>query len=116
MLRSRKKAEPNVSNRIQSKNEAETNSKKDSDSHNEDEFDVLIGCTPSGDGFSFAFWRISYNVGLGYLLRWQSQRQGLVTLWKKYVIKQKGKEGKLGKWIRAQLEAKMGPDYDFYVK
>ncbi|OMJ17185.1 Phosphatidylethanolamine N-methyltransferase, partial [Smittium culicis] len=168
MLRSRKKAEPVVSNELHSENEAKASPKKVSESQNEDDSNILIGCTPSGDefvvpkttsmisslfspdfskknafdyftlsillslvyvflcysgnkrhlilGFSFAFWRLSYNLGLGYLLRWQSQRQGLVTLWKRYIIKQKGKEGKLGEWIRAQLEGKMGPDYDFYVK
>ncbi|OLY82999.1 Phosphatidylethanolamine N-methyltransferase [Smittium mucronatum] len=63
-------------------------------------------------GISFAFWRISYNFGIGYLLHWQSQRQGLVALYKRYFIKTKGKDHPR-LWIRSQLEKNMGPDYNF---
>ncbi|PVU98247.1 hypothetical protein BB559_001726 [Furculomyces boomerangus] len=61
----------------------------------------------------FAFWRIGYNLGLGVLLRWQSQRQGLVTIFKRYGLDKENNGGKFGQWIKYQLENKMGSDYNF---
>ncbi|KAJ1674249.1 phosphatidylethanolamine N-methyltransferase, partial [Spiromyces aspiralis] len=88
---------------------------------------------------SFAFWRIAYNGGLGLILKWQSERRGLVNWFiRNGLLKMHYEDtgiadyndgddnnGKgpapagsasnpaVAKWLRQQLEVKMGPDYDF---
>lgn len=58
----------------------------------------------------FLFWRLAYNVGLGILLKYQSDKQGLVKLAKKYrIFEDPGKR----KWLKTQLSMKMHQDYDF---
>ncbi|KAI8352829.1 phospholipid methyltransferase-domain-containing protein [Choanephora cucurbitarum] len=53
------------------------------------------------------FWRLSYNVGLGVLLKYQSEKRGLVKLFMQYRLDQ-------SKWIKYQLSLKMDPnDYKF---
>ncbi|KAI8969025.1 phospholipid methyltransferase-domain-containing protein [Mycotypha africana] len=63
--------------------------------------------------FTFFFWRLAYNVGLGFLLKYQSDNRGLVRLAKKYRIFDRAANPKLYQWLRHQLSIKMGDDYDF---
>ncbi|KAJ2726817.1 phosphatidylethanolamine N-methyltransferase [Coemansia sp. Benny D115] len=62
---------------------------------------------------AFAFWRLCYNGGLGWILNWQSSRYGLVALFKRngWLDAQRG--GKVYGWLKSELEAKMGADYSF---
>lgn len=62
---------------------------------------------------SFAFWRLCYNGGLGWILNWQSNRYGLVAFFKRNGWLDPARGGTIHQWIRAELEAKMGPDYSF---
>ncbi|KAJ2616419.1 phosphatidylethanolamine N-methyltransferase [Coemansia sp. RSA 1365] len=62
---------------------------------------------------SFAFWRLCYNGGLGWILNWQSNRHGLVALFKRrgWLDPQRG--GWVYTWLKSELESKMGEDYSF---
>ncbi|KAJ2894724.1 phosphatidylethanolamine N-methyltransferase [Coemansia aciculifera] len=62
---------------------------------------------------SFAFWRLCYNGGLGWILNWQSSRHGLVAMFKRNGWLDSGRGGKIYLWLKSELEAKMGPDYSF---
>ncbi|KAJ1826991.1 phosphatidylethanolamine N-methyltransferase, partial [Coemansia sp. RSA 2599] len=62
---------------------------------------------------AFAFWRLCYNGGLGWILNWQSNRHGLVALFKRSGWLDPNRGGKIYLWLKAELEAKMGPDYSF---
>ncbi|WFD30344.1 phosphatidylethanolamine N-methyltransferase [Malassezia sp. CBS 17886] len=60
----------------------------------------------------FAFWRISYNAGLGFLLTKQSQSQWIVRL-----VQQRGwmdpqRCPRISAWVRQQLTMKMGRTYN----
>lgn len=63
----------------------------------------------------FALWRLAYNAGLGFVLRKQSETKWIVRT----VIKQGWMDSKrapkVEKWIRGELMAKMGKDYEFEV-
>ncbi|KAI7867561.1 phospholipid methyltransferase-domain-containing protein [Spinellus fusiger] len=61
----------------------------------------------------FAFWRIAYNVGLGYLLKRQSEHRWLVRQARKYKLFDQKANPKLYAWLEDQLSMKMGKDYDF---
>ncbi|KAK9685452.1 phosphatidylethanolamine N-methyltransferase, variant 2, partial [Basidiobolus ranarum] len=61
----------------------------------------------------FLLWRTAYNLGLGLLLKYQSDKRGLVSLARKKGIFDKKKGGKYYAWIKKDLTAKMGKDYDF---
>lgn len=61
----------------------------------------------------FAFWRLSYNVGLGVLLKYQSDSRGLVRLAKKYKLFDQ--DSKTYHWMNRELSLKMGDDYDYAV-
>jgi phosphatidylethanolamine N-methyltransferase len=66
--------------------------------------------------FLFLFWRTAYNAGLGMLLKYQSDKRSLV-LWvkrKRFFNKEKG--GKIYLFLKKELSAKMGKDYDFEVR
>ncbi|KAI9318250.1 phospholipid methyltransferase-domain-containing protein [Dichotomocladium elegans] len=63
--------------------------------------------------FIFFFWRLAYNAGLGYLLKFQSDKRGLVKLAKKHEIFDKEARPELYRWLNTQLSMKMGDDYDF---
>ncbi|KAJ1966484.1 phosphatidylethanolamine N-methyltransferase [Dipsacomyces acuminosporus] len=63
--------------------------------------------------FSFAFWRLCYNGGLGWILSWQSKRHGLVALFKRNGWLDPSRGGKIHTWLKSELEAKMGHDYSF---
>lgn len=65
--------------------------------------------------FVFFFWRLAYNVGLGILLKYQSDTRGLVLFAKKHKIFEENANPKLYKWLKHQLSIKMGDDYDFTV-
>ncbi|KAJ2839228.1 phosphatidylethanolamine N-methyltransferase [Coemansia erecta] len=61
----------------------------------------------------FAFWRLCYNGGLGWILNWQSSRHGLVALFKRNGWLDPNRGGRVYTWLRSELEAKMGPGYSF---
>jgi phosphatidylethanolamine N-methyltransferase len=66
----------------------------------------------------FISWRASYNVGIGYLLRIQSNHRRLVTWarrWKLFVDPKTGKNPRpwLYKTLKRELEAKIPEDYKF---
>ncbi|KAI8394286.1 phospholipid methyltransferase-domain-containing protein [Radiomyces spectabilis] len=63
--------------------------------------------------FLFAFWRLAYNVGIGFLLKYQSESRGLVRWVKKYKIFDQKANPKIYQWLEYQLSLKMGDDYDF---
>lgn len=48
----------------------------------------------------FLFWRIAYDLGLGLLLRWQSQQRGLTRLAERLAA---AKGTRLGDWFRAAV-------------
>ncbi|KAI8641106.1 phospholipid methyltransferase-domain-containing protein [Parasitella parasitica] len=58
----------------------------------------------------FLFWRFGYNDGLGILLKYQSDKRGLVKLVKKHRVFE---NPKWRKWLKMQLSMKMHKDYDF---
>ncbi|CZS88892.1 hypothetical protein WAI453_010543 [Rhynchosporium graminicola] len=66
----------------------------------------------------FLFWRGCYNVGIGYLLRMQSNHQRLVAWAKKLKLFEDPSTGKnprpwLYKLIKSELETKIPKDYKF---
>jgi phosphatidylethanolamine N-methyltransferase len=61
----------------------------------------------------FIFWRISYDLGLGYLLHQQSVRRALIAWVKDYKMFDPDYNPARYAFIRCQLEDKMGNDYDF---
>ncbi len=65
--------------------------------------------------FLFLFWRAGYNAGLGYLLKLQSERRGLVAWAREKGIFDKSRGGPWYEWLKAELSCKMGSDYDFDV-
>ena len=62
---------------------------------------------------NFLFWRTAYDVGLGYLLHEQSVRHGMIAWVKDHHIFDPNYEPKRYAFIKQQLSAKMGEDYDF---
>lgn len=62
---------------------------------------------------SFIFWRLSYNVGLGWILRKQSERRFIV----KWISSNRYFDVKLypkfSKWVEAQLTSKMSHSTDY---
>lgn len=64
----------------------------------------------------FVFWRAGYNAGLGYLLKLQSERRGLVAWAKEKGIFDKKRGGAWYDWLNQELSCKMDADYDFEVK
>ncbi|KAG0047644.1 phosphatidylethanolamine N-methyltransferase [Gryganskiella cystojenkinii] len=61
----------------------------------------------------FLFWRAGYNAGLGYLLKLQSERRGLVAWAKEKGIFDKERGGAWYDWLKEELSCKMDSDYDF---
>lgn len=61
----------------------------------------------------FLFWRFAYNAGLGYLLKYQSDKRGLVKLAKQYHIFDMNVHPRLCALLKKQLSMKMKSDYDF---
>ncbi|CAO3574883.1 unnamed protein product [Mortierella alpina] len=63
--------------------------------------------------FLFLFWRAGYNAGLGYLLKLQSERRGLVAWAREKGIFDRTRGGPWYEWLKTELSCKMGSDYDF---
>ncbi|KAG0357444.1 phosphatidylethanolamine N-methyltransferase [Podila minutissima] len=63
--------------------------------------------------FIFIFWRAGYNAGLGYLLKLQSERRGLVAWAREAGIFDKNKGNPWYDWLKVELSCKMEADYDF---
>ncbi|KAG0348100.1 phosphatidylethanolamine N-methyltransferase [Podila humilis] len=61
----------------------------------------------------FIFWRVGYNAGLGYLLKLQSERRGLVVLARESGIFDKDRGNPWYDWLKLELSCKMESDYDF---
>ncbi|KAF9115384.1 phosphatidylethanolamine N-methyltransferase [Mortierella sp. AM989] len=61
----------------------------------------------------FIFWRAGYNAGLGYLLKLQSERRGLVAWAKEKGIFDKKRGNGWYQWLKTELTCKMDSDYDF---
>ena len=61
----------------------------------------------------FMFWRASYNVGIGYVLKQQSHHNLLVKLAKQYHLFEPSSSPALYEFMRRQLTDKMGEDYNF---
>ncbi|KAG0203149.1 phosphatidylethanolamine N-methyltransferase [Mortierella sp. GBA30] len=61
----------------------------------------------------FLFWRAGYNAGLGYLLKLQSERRGLVAWAREKGIFDKSRGGPWYEWLKNELSCKMESDYDF---
>jgi len=66
--------------------------------------------------FLFIFWRAGYNAGLGYLLKLQSERRGLVALAREKGVFDKDRGGAWYSWLKEELSCKMEADYDFDVR
>ncbi|KAI8332212.1 phospholipid methyltransferase-domain-containing protein [Chlamydoabsidia padenii] len=65
---------------------------------------ILLGC--------YLFWRLTYNVGLGVLLKYQSDTDGLVEWCRHYHLFDTIATGR-AHWLKRQLSIKMGSDYQF---
>lgn len=65
--------------------------------------------------FYFAIWRASYNAGLGYILKQQSERGWIVKEVKRNGWFDEKKQPKVREWIKQQLVTKMDKDYNFEV-
>lgn len=63
----------------------------------------------------FAFWRISYNGGLGYLLVQQSTTRWIVRLVEREGWMDPKRSPRISAWIQQQLQTKMGKQYKFEV-
>ncbi|CAG8471715.1 2511_t:CDS:2 [Ambispora gerdemannii] len=63
--------------------------------------------------FLFIFWRGAYNLGLGLLLKYQSDRRMFVTWVKRKKLFDKEKSRNVYTFLKRELSAKMGNDYDF---
>ncbi|BFZ56653.1 hypothetical protein PYCC9005_003700 [Savitreella phatthalungensis] len=62
---------------------------------------------------AFAFWRLSYNVGIGWVLHHQSKHNMLVKLAKKHKLFDPTSDPRRYRFIKRQLADKMGKDYNF---
>jgi phosphatidylethanolamine N-methyltransferase len=67
---------------------------------------------PAGFLVLFACWRLCYNGGLGLLLHRQSESKWF----SRQVAPWLAERSPLQAFLRRQLEAKMGRDYDFDVR
>ncbi|CAG8689792.1 368_t:CDS:2, partial [Cetraspora pellucida] len=61
----------------------------------------------------FICWRLAYNVGLGMLLKYQSDKHVLVSWIKRLKIFDKKEGRKWYKFFKEELSGKMGDDYNF---
>lgn len=57
---------------------------------------------------NFIFWRLAYNVGLGYVL-WKQSHTKFLTKW----FAARGKN--VPTWLKRVLASSMADDYDFDV-
>lgn len=66
-------------------------------------------------GILFAFWRLMYNGGIGWLLYHQSKSQWMTKLAKNYGLFEKKNESEFWqKVLKYNLESKIVNDYNFY--
>lgn len=65
--------------------------------------------------FYFVFWRAAYDAGLGWVLTKQSKRKWMVREIQRLGWLDEKRNPAARKWIRAQLQGKMGKDYSFDV-
>lgn len=63
----------------------------------------------------FAFWRLAYDVGLGWVLTKQSKRRWIVREVKARGWLDPKRRPAVYEWIRNELRNKMGKDYSFDV-
>ncbi|KAF8816890.1 phosphatidylethanolamine N-methyltransferase [Phlegmacium glaucopus] len=63
--------------------------------------------------FYFAFWRVAYDGGLGWVLTKQSKKKWIVKEVQKLGWLDEERRPAVRKWIRKQLADKMGKDYSF---
>ena len=63
----------------------------------------------------FAFWRIAYDVGLGWVLTKQSKKKWIVREMQRVGWLDEKRKPEIRNWIRRQLAGKMGKDYSFDV-
>ena len=63
--------------------------------------------------FIFVFWRLMYNMGIGYLLHLQSTNHTLVHWYKTYLRPDPKERPTVYKWTKKFLSAPRGSDYDF---
>ncbi|CAE7101401.1 unnamed protein product, partial [Rhizoctonia solani] len=61
----------------------------------------------------FAFWRLAYDVGLGWVLTKQSKRRWIVKQVQMRGWLDQERRPKVYEWIRNELRNKMGDDYSF---
>ncbi|KDN42625.1 hypothetical protein K437DRAFT_257809 [Tilletiaria anomala UBC 951] len=61
----------------------------------------------------FAFWRASYNGGLGWILKQQSERAWMVRTVKKEGWFDENRRPMIHARVKQHLVSKMGPDYNF---
>ncbi|GAA5840346.1 hypothetical protein JCM11251_006701 [Rhodosporidiobolus azoricus] len=64
-------------------------------------------------GLYFAFWRLAYDAGLGYVLRKQSETRWIVKSVARHGLFDLHRQPGTAKWVRNELKKKMGKDYDF---
>ena len=63
----------------------------------------------------FIFWRLAYDVGLGWVLTKQSKKKWIVREVQKRGWLDQARRPGVRNWIRKQLADKMGKDYSFDV-
>lgn len=66
--------------------------------------------------FYFAFWRLAYDAGLGWVLTKQSKKKWVLRLVQRYGWLDEKRRPHVRNWIRNQLSGKMGKDYSFDVR
>lgn len=67
-------------------------------------------------GLYFAFWRLAYDAGLGYVLRKQSETRWIVKNVARHGWFDRERQPATANWVRNELKKKMGSDYDFEVR
>lgn len=67
-------------------------------------------------GLYFAFWRIAYDGGLGYVLRKQSENRWIVRSVARAGWFDLARQPKIARWVRDELGKKMGKDFHFDVR
>ncbi|KAJ1026888.1 hypothetical protein NDA16_002182 [Ustilago loliicola] len=61
----------------------------------------------------FAFWRASYNAGLGYILKQQSEKGSIIRQVKQNGWLDPARRPRVHNWVKQQLVTKMDSDYVF---
>ncbi|GAA6020363.1 hypothetical protein JCM10207_002082 [Rhodosporidiobolus poonsookiae] len=64
-------------------------------------------------GLYFAFWRLAYDAGLGWVLTKQSKSRWIVKTVARNGWFELDRQPAVAKWVRNELKKKMGKDYDF---